>query len=177
MAGKHLSLTQVSEAITLREVGYTLTAIAERLNISVSSLQRAYKKHSTKKNAIRSEVIENAREELMACVTSSDVIKEEAAKLLTDDLAHSRLLRNKAAVTIEAITAKDTSEAALAMRALVAYSTLIKNTSDTLRRGLGLNNIESDSSMEELPELVIRELTAEQIKTLRSSQNEDSLTY
>jgi len=172
MSGKALTLNQVKQAIVLREAGYTLTAIAERSNISISSLQRAYKKHSVKKGAIRAKAIEKAREELMSHVTSSEFIKNEAAKLVSDDLAHSRMLREKAALTVETMSATDTTEAALIMRSLVAYSTLIKNTSDTLRRSLGLNNNDSDSSMEELPELIIREMTADDIEDLKKSHDE-----
>lgn len=172
MAGKNLTLKQINTAIVLREAGYTLTAIAERIHVSVSSLQRAFKKHSVKKDSMKTKAIENAREELMGCVTSSEEIKLEAAKLVSDDLAHSRLLREKAALTIESLTATDTTEAALTMRALVGYSTLIKNTSDTLRRSLGLNNVDTDSAMEDLPELTIRELTADEIEELRDRTHE-----
>ena len=79
-------------------------------------------------------------------------------------MAHTRLIREKAAITIEALTASDTTEAALAMRALVAYSTLLRNTTDTLRHGMGLNRPSLFESIEELPELVIHEMTAEQVK-------------
>lgn len=171
MAGKRLTNKQIIEAITLREAGYTLISIAQRLEVSVSSLQRTFKRHSVKKSTIHAESIEKAREEILSHITSTDRIKEEAAKLVADDLAHSRLIREKAASTIESLKASDTTEAALAMRALVAYSTLLRNTTDTIRHGMGLNRPSLFESAEELPELVISEMTAAQVEQAQKAAN------
>lgn len=51
------------------------------------------------------------------------------------------------------------------MRAAAAYSTVIKNTSDTIRHSLGLDKI-VDDNVNDLPELVVTELTNEQIKEM-----------
>ena len=173
MSGKHITTKQISEAVTLREAGYTLTSIAGRLSMSVSSLQRAFKAHKVKKGTLTAKAVKDARKSLLTHVTSSEEIQHEAAKLVTDDLAHTQLLREKAAVTIEALNATDTAEAALCMRALVAYSTLLKNTSDTLRRGLGVDKADSTTSMEDLPDLTITEMTADDINAITSSYHKD----
>ena len=167
MPGKRLTNKQIIEAITLREAGFTLASIAQRLDISISSLQRAFKRHSVKRGSIHQNSIEKAREELLSHVTSTERIKEEAAKLVADDLAHSRLIREKAALTIESLTASNTAEAALAMRALVAYSTLIKNTTDTVRSSMGLSQDNVFEEMKEVSDLVITEMTAEEIHQLQ----------
>lgn len=167
MAGKRITNKQISEAITLREAGYTLTAIAQRLEVSVSSLQRAFKRHTVKPGALHAAAIEKAREDLLAHVTSTDQIKIEAAKLVLDDLAHSNLIREKAAITVESLKASDTAEAALTMRGLVAYSTLLRNTTDVIRRGMGLNRPSLFDDIEELPELIIHEMTADEIQKVQ----------
>jgi len=173
MSGKHLTTKQVTEAITLREAGFTLTSIAEKIGVSVSSLQRSFKKHSVKKASLRVKAVEKAREDLLSRVTSSESIKHEAAKLVCDDLAHSTLLREKAALTIESLNATDTAEAALSMRALVAYSTLLKNTSDTIRRGLGIDKSDMGESIEDLPDLTISEMTADDIEAITKAYHAD----
>jgi len=173
LSGKHLTIKQISEAVTLREAGFSLTSIAGRLSVSVSSLQRAFKTHKIKKGTLTAKAVKDARKSLLSHVTSSEEIQHEAAKLVTDDLAHSQLLREKAAVTIEALNATDTAEAALCMRALVAYSTLLKNTSDTLRRGLGIDKNDTAATLDDLPDLTITEMTAEDIKAITNSHHDD----
>jgi hypothetical protein len=53
------------------------------------------------------------------------------------------------------------------LRGAAAYSTAVKNTSDTIRKSLGFNNVEEEA--EELPELIIREITAEEAKAITLS--------
>lgn len=176
MSGKHLTTKQITEAVVLREAGFTLTGIAEKMGVSVSSLQRSFKRTSTKKGAMRAKAVEKAREDLFSRISSSERIKEEAAKLVTDDLAHSQLLREKAAVTLEALSATNTADAALSLRALVAYSTLLKNTSDTIRRGLGIDRTTIDTTLDDLPDLTIHEMSAEEVAAVRDAQSKSKVT-
>jgi hypothetical protein len=59
------------------------------------------------------------------------------------------------------------ADAALVMRAAAAYSMAIKNTSDIVRNGLRLDRF-CDDSGEEMPELVVSELTQEDIAEMRA---------
>ena len=61
------------------------------------------------------------------------------------------------------------------MRAAAAYSTAIKNTSDMLRHSLRIEKSIDDTD-KELPELIIKELTQDEIEELRKDQREDTLT-
>lgn len=46
MAGKQKTPDQAAQAVILREAGWTVTAIAQRMSISVSTTQRLLKKHN-----------------------------------------------------------------------------------------------------------------------------------
>ncbi|MBS1191386.1 MAG: hypothetical protein H6R10_3178 [Rhodocyclaceae bacterium] len=171
MAKKTATPDEISQALALREAGYTTLSISQRLGISVRSLQRHFAKHGTKKGAIKEEVLEAARADLLKCISSDDAIKEEAAKLINDDLAHVRYLRDIMVDAAEQLQATSLKEALLVMRAAAAYSTAIKNTSDMLRHTLQIEkNI--DNTDKELPELVIRELTDGEIEELRKGQEQ-----
>lgn len=172
MPGKSLTPSQISEAATLRAAGYTLTAISVRLGISVSSLQRAFKLHAVKKATSIASAIEHASQDLTESLMLDDRIKEEVARLLVDDLAHTSLLREKAAATIESLNPSDTESAALTMRALAAYSTLLKNTSDTLRNSLGVSErrIHQQTALADLPALTVTEMTADEIIAIQRGQ-------
>ena len=59
------------------------------------------------------------------------------------------------------------------MRAAAAYSTTIKNTSDIIRHSLRLKDLADD--LDHLPELVVTELSQEEIAELRRQSGPDEL--
>lgn len=163
---------EISQALAMREAGYTVLSISQRLGISVRSLQRHFAKHGTKRGAAKQELIEAARADLLKRVTSDDAIREEAAKLINDDLAHARHLRAVMLEASEQLQAASLKDAVLVMRAAAVYSTAIKNTSDVLRQTLRLDRA-IDEADEGLPDLVICELTSEEVAKLRDTQAEE----
>jgi AraC-like DNA-binding protein len=166
----------IAKALALRETGYTALAISQRLNISVRTLQRHFAATGTRKGAVKAAVYQKARDDLLDSVTSETSIKEEAARLLADDLAHARHIRELIHAASLQMTAGSLADAVLVMRGAAAYSTAVKNTSDIIRHGLRLERFRDDQG-EEMPELVVRELTEEQITELRDShqrQDENS---
>lgn len=166
MTKKTATPAEISDALALREAGYTALSISQRLGISVRSLQRHFADHGTKKGSIKKEVLDNARADLLKRVTSDEAIKEEAARLINDDLAHAQHLRELMVNATEHLQATSLKEAVLVMRAAAAYSTAIKNTSDMMRHTLRIEKSIDDTD-KELPELVIKELTNEEIVELR----------
>lgn len=164
MTRKTTTPKEVTEILALREAGYTVLAISQRLNLSVRTIHRHLATHGTIKGSLKQEAIDKARSELFELVTSNSAIREAASKLIIDDIAHSNHLR---AIMIEAseyLKATTLQEAMLVMRAAAAYSTAFKNTSDTIRHSLGADKLVDEAS--ELPELFITELTNEQIKEM-----------
>jgi len=94
---------------------------------------------------------------------------------LQDDLAHVRLIRTQAALALECLRPTNTETAALALRALVGYSSLLKNTSDMLRQNPLMSEAAS-GGVDTTPELIIRLMTDEEITELQQHQ-EDHETY
>lgn len=171
MTRKTTTPKEVTELLALREAGYTVLAISQRLNISVRTIQRHLATHGTKKGSLKQEAIENARAELTKLITSNTAIREEAAKLIADDIAHSNHLR---AIMIEAsefLKATSLPEAVLVMRGVAAYSTAFKNTSDTIRHALGVDKLIEET--DELPELTVRELTSIEINQMIKRQEKE----
>jgi len=156
---------EIGQALAMREAGYTSLAISQQLGISVRSLQRHFAATGTKKGAIKVDVLQRAKDDLLARITNDQTIKEEAARLVADDLAHSMHLRELILAASEQMTAMSLRDAVQVMRAAAAYSTTIKNTSDIIRQSLRLKNVDTDT--DELPELVVTELTQVEIAELR----------
>lgn len=171
MTGRSTAPDVLAQALSMRAAGYTTVAISQKLGLSARTLARHFAKHGISKGSALPEVIEASRSELLALITSDDRIRQEVAQHLQDDLAHVKALRETLADTLARINEKPPTtldEVALAMRALVAYSTALRNTSDVWRHGLRLDKRTDDDKP--LPELVISELTADQINQLRQRE-------
>jgi AraC-like DNA-binding protein len=167
MRKKAATPDQISQALALREAGYTVLSISQRLGVSVRSLQRHFAAHGAKKGALKQELLDAAKAELLRRVTSDDAIREEAARLINDDLAHAHYLRTILMDAAEQLKANTLRDAVLVMRASAAYSTAIKNTSDMLRHTLRVDRV-VEGSNEDMPELTVRELTKDEINALRA---------
>jgi len=165
MTGITATPKQITQMIILREAGFSVLHISQQLGFSVRTIHRHLAEKNTKKGTIKKEVIEIARAELTKVITSNPAIREQAAKLVMDDIAHANHLR---AILIEAsehLTATNLLEATMVMRGAAAYSTALKNTSDTLRHSFGIDKIKDEDG--ELPELHVKELTNEQARGLQ----------
>jgi hypothetical protein len=127
--------------------------------------------HGAKKGSLKKEVIDKAKADLFESVTSSQAIREEAAKLIIDDIAHSQHIRTVILEATEHLKATSLADAALVMRAVAAASTALKNTSDMLRHSLGADKVTDDAG--EVPDLYVKELTKEQIEEIISGEKAD----
>lgn len=174
MTRKSATPDEIANAVAMREAGYTVLSISQKVNISIRSLQRHFTEHGAKRGALKKELFDSARLELLKRVISDDTIREETARLINDDLAHARHLRSLMVNASELLQATTLQEAVLVMRAAAAYSTAIRNTSDTIRHTLRIDRTIEETATE-LPELFIHELSPEEITTLRVGQLEEEV--
>lgn len=163
----------IGQALAMRAAGYTTLAISQHLGIGVRTLQRHFAATATKKGTFKKELLEAAKADLLARVTSDEAIKEEAARLVADDIAHAIHLRELMLAASEHMKANSLQDVGQVMRAAAAYSTAIKNTSDIIRHSLRLDRL-TEVTEDELPELVVQELTADEVAQIRSERGDNA---
>lgn len=177
MTGARKTPDQAAQVVVLREAGYTLPAIASRLDISLSTTQRLLRKHPTIAGAATKAVITKAREELLHKAFALEEIQLIAATLVHDDLALCRLIRDKLGQALESLDLTS-ANAPLACRALAASATTLKLTQEVGRRALPLEKLNQALEVDELPELVIRVMTEDDVGAMRAHQRrEDAELY
>ncbi|WP_207882653.1 helix-turn-helix domain-containing protein [Pseudomonas sp. 30_B] len=169
MAGKHATPDQGAQAVILREAGYTLPAIAQRLEISLSTVQRLLKKHKAVAGATTHALIEKARDEMLASAFSLESIQQTAASLVLDDLALSQRIRQKLFSALDVLE----PDSPIVFRSLAASATALKLTQDVGRRALPLDKLEQAQAVEELPELQIHVMTPWDVEEMRAQQRLD----
>lgn len=166
MSGKQKTPDQETQAVVLREAGWTVSAIADRLAISVSTVQRLLKKHHVVAGAGTQALIEKAREELLTAAFSLEAVQQTAASLVADELALVRQIRQKIASSVENLDPTNP----IAFRGLAAASTALKLTQDVTRRALPVDKLGQAMEIEELPELRIRIMTEDDVAEMRMQQ-------
>ncbi|EPN6727946.1 hypothetical protein CMV24_18490 [Pseudomonas plecoglossicida] len=166
MAGKQKTPDQAVQAVILREAGWTVTAIAQRMSISVSTTQRLLKKHNAVAGAGAQALIEKAREELLTTAFSLDAVQQTAASLVADELALNQQIRTKLANALEVLDPTNP----IVFRSLAAASTALKLTQDVTRRALPLEKLNQALDIEELPELKIHIMDDADVAEMRAQQ-------
>lgn len=166
MPGKKKTPDQTAQAVILREAGYTLPAIASRLDISVSTAQRMLKANKAIPGASTQALIEKAREELLTTAFSLDAVQQTAASLVLEELALNQQIRTKLANALEILDPADP----IVFRGLAAASTTLKLTQDVTRRALPLEKLNQALDFEELPELKIHIMTERDVTEMRAQQ-------
>ncbi|PIK78232.1 helix-turn-helix domain-containing protein [Pseudomonas sp. 382] len=166
MAGKQSTPDQAAQAVILREAGWTVSGIAQRLCISVSTTQRLLKKHNAVAGAGTQALIEKAREELLTTAFSLDAVQQTAASLVADELALNQQIRTKLANALEVLDPTNP----IVFRSLAAASTALKLTQDVTRRALPLEKLNQALDIEELPELKIHIMDDADVAEMRAQQ-------
>ena len=166
MTGKQATPDQGAQAVILREAGYTLSAIAERLGISLSTIQRLLKKHKAVAGATTQALIEKTREEMLTSAFSLESVQQTAAALVLDDLAIAQQIRRKLSNALEELDSSNP----IVFRALAASATTLKLTQDVGRRALPLDKLEQAQAVEELPELQIHIMSGMDVEEMRAQQ-------
>ncbi len=162
-----------AQAVILREAGYSCPAIAEKLDISLSTTKRILKRRSAVAGAATESLVEQARQGMLNTAFDLDAVQQHAAALVLDDLALSRMIRGKVVEVIEGLDLS-TSTPYQAMRTVVAAATALDLTQKVARRALPLDRLEEATHVEELSELRIRIMTDDDVREIREQQRREA---
>ena len=175
MAGAVTSKKTLEQAVILREGGYSLTAIADKLNTSASTLSRHFKRHRIGKGSLCADAVAEAKQQLLNDAGFIDSLKHQIATSITDDLAHVKQLREASALLLEEIMNDKSLPAHYKARGVTALTTGIRLTQEVSRRALQVEKLEPEA--QDLPELTIRELTHEDIELMRTEQAKERIEH
>lgn len=168
MPGKHVTLSQIKQILALREIGATRTVIATEVGVSISTVSRICKRFSSRKGRVQTKLVADSQQRLIERMSDDKVLQAEAMKLLADDLAASRIIREKIAEAALKLDLSDPDAVASALRALNSASSALATVQKVGRIATGADKLVD--AVEELPELFIHVMTAEDIEAERARQ-------
>ncbi|MFK7160836.1 helix-turn-helix domain-containing protein [Marinospirillum sp. MEB164] len=166
---KHANITQIKKALALRSIGMTRAAIAEKTGLSPATLSRIFKRFNAPKGAAVERLAREAQSELLDKLNNNQALRLEIAKLLHEDMALTRLIREKIADSLEALDTTSPEAAAVNLRALNSAASAMITAQKTARIALGAESITDEEVM---PVLRIETLTDTDIAQLRRNQQE-----
>lgn len=170
MAGAPKTSTALKRAIVLRDAGFSLAAIADKLNISPSTLYRHFKKHGVDKGSLSGKAIEEAKRQLLEDAGFVNDIKLQIAGAIVDDIAIFKQLRIAGAITLEQMMLDSSLAPHYRSRGIAALATNAIVTQKLIRTALGIDKLEPEPDT--LPNLTITELTSADVEALRMAQDD-----
>lgn len=173
-----LNPDETKEALTLRQAGWTLSAISDKIGASPSTLYRLFKKSGTTRGAITAESVEAAKQQIIQDADFVESLKHQIASSIVDDLQMSKSIKEQALLTLELLETENDSSMIKA-RALAALATSIKVASDVQRRCLRIDDPTLTPQSEDLPTLTITKMTDEEISLAQrrfSHESGESMT-
>jgi len=153
---------EIKRAVTLRNAGHSLSSISLKTQISASTLVRHFDRLKITKGTITSDAVEAARQELLNDVGFIGDLKIQIASSISDDLSQAIAIRESIALSLEQLTNDDSELASVKARSLSALSTAIKITQEVQRKALNVEEYTKSLDLEDLPELTIRRMSAEE---------------
>lgn len=169
------SSSELKEAVTLRQAGYSLSAITEKTNISAATLHRHFKAHSVGKGAITAEAIEEARQQLITDADFVGNLRHHISASILDDLRMSQRIKSAALLALEEIEEDNTISPILKSRSLASIATAVKVSSDVQRRCLRLDDQTSLIQQDDLPVLTINRMTDSEIEAVQHRFGKEDL--
>lgn len=157
-----ISPTNKKRIIALREAGFTIGVIAQKVGVSPRSIDRVCREFGAKKGRLSREAVEKAKADLLNDSDFVNEIKLGLRIIALDSIAQVISLRNRVASTLDSINSHDLESAALAARSLAALATAIRVSSDSVR---ALDGAVKES--EELPEIKIGVMSEAEIERIR----------
>lgn len=157
----------------MREAGYSLAAISQRTGISSATLARHFKKYGASKGGLSDSAVDEARQQLMNDAGFINDLKNQIAAAIVDDISHVQQLREASTLLLEELMADKSLPPHYKTRAIAALATSLRLTQEAWRKSLNIDSLEPEP--ESLPQLVVYELTAEEITQMRQEQTKDAI--
>ena len=158
---------EIKRAIVLRAAGYSLSVIADKTDISKSTLQRHFKKHSIDKGTISAKAIDDAKQELVADGLT-EALKQEVISAVLDDVSQFKAIRAALATNIEELVEDGSLSPHYRSRGLTAVATGLRLSQEVIRKALDMDTTELEQS--EIATLEYKVLSQDDVEEIRELQ-------
>lgn len=161
-----------SQAAAALAAGWPMTSIAQQTGLSTSTLRRIRQRMGIMSGSMRGELVEEAKNTLIESL-DAEFVRIEAARLMRSQASLCERILEQCWELLERLGKDDRSDPLKLARSVSSIATASKLASDSLRQVLTLGA--EPERLDELPELVVRDLTLEEVDTIRKGVNDEWL--
>jgi hypothetical protein len=165
-----ISPEEQKEIITLYMAGYTHAVIASKLGISTKTVQRTLRRFNIRRGELNEHLVEESKKDLLNFAQDHEGLQRIIASVHMDLLAQIKKSRDISSNALDQLENLSNTDPAITMRALAAHSVAIKNHAESIKKFIPDPNT---SDPNQLPELIVRELTDFEVQQLRMEQEEE----
>ncbi|MBE0472122.1 MAG: hypothetical protein IBX55_21770 [Methyloprofundus sp.] len=173
MTGKLKTPAEIKQALVLRQAGYSLATIAQKTGISIPTLARHFKKHGAVKGTLPADAVEQAKRQLLEDAGFLGEIKHQIAAAIADDISQFIQIRQATALTLSELMTNSAMPAHYRARGIAAVATTLRLSQELAHKALSVDDLQPEP--ESLPELIVSELTTQEIAQMRKDQEELSI--
>ena len=173
MTGKVKRPAEIKQALILREGGYSLASITQKTGISTATLARHFKKHNATKGTLPVDAVEQAKRQLLEDAGFLSEIKHQIASAIADDISQFIRIREATASTLDELMNDTSLPGHYKARGIAAIATTLRLSQELARKALSIDDLQPEQ--ETLPELIVTELTREEIEQMRKEQQDLSI--
>ncbi len=159
------------QIVLMRGLGCALIDISNETGLSVSTIKRTLAKNKTTKGELSSEALAEARKHVIASVGNDEDLRLLTATTVRAALVLTDRIQVEALATLNVLTS-DPHTALIRARTLNALSNTVKLNSDGLRSAVKIAP-QSDGDQDDLMEIVVTEMTADDVAEIRRQQEEE----
>ena len=175
MAGKHATMTQIKQAIALREVGATQSVIAHEVGLSISTVTRICTRFDARRGGVSYALIEKLKIDLVASLSNDQTIKQAVTLQIADDIKSTRTIRDKITAAVNALPVNDPEQAASALRALNSAASALASAQKVGRVATG---IDVEGAITQIPTVLeIRTMTDKDIAEVKEGLKASETAY
>tara|TARA_B100000446_G_scaffold107053_1_gene100118 strand:+ start:15965 stop:16543 length:579 start_codon:yes stop_codon:yes gene_type:complete len=162
------------QIVLMRGLGCTLIDIAHETGLSVATIKRVLSRHKTIKGSLCSEALAEARKRVLASSANDENLRLLTATTVRSALVLTDRIQVEALATLDVLN-KDPHAALIRARALGSLSNVVKLNADGLRSAVKIAPQSEGDPDEELPEIVVRELTDDDVAEIRRQQEQEDI--
>ena len=162
---------RLKTAITLRAAGYTLACIASKTSLSVSTLQRCFRKADITRGDLAIQTVQQARQALLNDSEYAANLKLAIATSAADDLELVKAVRTSLLTILEELEGDTNTPACVKARALSWVATALHLSQTTQRRALNQIDGQPLINQDALPTITIRKMSDDDVAAVRAAQD------
>ncbi|MGH1374302.1 MAG: hypothetical protein ACRBBW_19860 [Cellvibrionaceae bacterium] len=162
------------QIVLMRGLGCALIDISNETGLSISTVKRVISRHKTIKGSLCSEALAEARKRVIASSANDENLRLLTATTVRASLVLTDRIQVEALATLDVLN-KDPHAALIRARALNSLSNVVKLNADGLRSAVKIAPQSEGDQDEELPEIVVREMTEEDVRKIREQQEQEDV--